>query len=57
MDLRLHIVARDHGAPVVNAVAHRLVVAPHGDRGQAQFIDAPSEWTGFTAAPKTMARA
>lgn len=41
IDLSLHIVRRDHGASVANAVARDLVVPPHRDGGQAQFIDAP----------------
>jgi transcriptional regulator GlxA family with amidase domain len=41
LDLALHIVRRDHGAEVANAVARGLVVAPHRDGGQAQFVEAP----------------
>lgn len=41
LDLSLHIVRRDFGAAVVNAVARRLVVAPHREGGQAQYIEAP----------------
>jgi len=41
IDLCLHLVRRDHGAEVANAVARRLVVAPHRDGGQAQFVEAP----------------
>jgi transcriptional regulator GlxA family with amidase domain len=41
IDLCLHLVRRDHGAEVANAVARRIVVAPHRDGGQAQFVDAP----------------
>lgn len=41
IDLCLHIVATDHGAAVANAIARRLVVAPHRDGGQAQFIETP----------------
>jgi AraC family transcriptional activator FtrA len=41
LDLCLHIVRGDHGARVANAVARRLVVPPHRDGGQAQFIEAP----------------
>lgn len=41
LDLCLHIVRRDHGAEVANEVARRLVIAPHRDGGQAQFIPRP----------------
>ncbi|MFD9818402.1 helix-turn-helix domain-containing protein [Streptomyces violascens] len=41
MDLCLHIVRTDHGATVANALARHLVVPPHRDGGQAQFIPAP----------------
>jgi AraC family transcriptional activator FtrA len=41
IDLCLHIVRRDHGSAVANAVARRLVIPPHRDGGQAQLIDLP----------------
>ncbi|MGC4897257.1 transcriptional regulator FtrA [Micromonospora sp. DT31] len=41
LDLCVHLVRRDHGPTVANAVARRLVVPPHRDGGQAQFIEAP----------------
>lgn len=41
IDLCLHVVRTDHGAAVANAVARRLVVAPHRSGGQAQFIPQP----------------
>jgi AraC family transcriptional activator FtrA len=41
LDLCLHLVRADHGPAVANAVARRLVVAPHREGGQAQFIEAP----------------
>ncbi|MBO2464614.1 helix-turn-helix domain-containing protein [Actinomadura violacea] len=41
VDLCLHLVRLDHGSAVANAVARRLVVAPHRDGGQAQFVTAP----------------
>jgi AraC family transcriptional activator FtrA len=41
LDLCLHIVRGDHGAEVANAIARRMVVAPHRSGGQAQFIDQP----------------
>lgn len=41
IDLCLHVVRRDFGAEVANAVARRMVVPPHRDGGQAQYIDRP----------------
>lgn len=41
MDLCLHLVRKDHGAQAANCIARSLVVAPHRDGGQAQFIDRP----------------
>ncbi|GLW22874.1 AraC family transcriptional regulator [Microbispora amethystogenes] len=41
MDLCLHIVRLDHGSSIANAVARRLVVPPHRDGGQAQFVTTP----------------
>ena len=41
VDLMLHVVRLDHGAEVANAVARRMVVPPHRDGGQAQFVDLP----------------
>ncbi|WBB63079.1 helix-turn-helix domain-containing protein [Streptomyces sp. WMMC500] len=41
LDLCLHLVRRDRGSAVANAVARRLVVPPHRDGGQAQFVAAP----------------
>jgi transcriptional regulator GlxA family with amidase domain len=41
IDLCLHIVRLDHGAQVANRIARRIVVSPHRDGGQAQFIERP----------------
>jgi AraC family transcriptional activator FtrA len=41
LDLGLHVVRRDHGAEVANAVSRRLVFAAHRDGGQRQFIERP----------------
>jgi AraC family transcriptional regulator, transcriptional activator FtrA len=41
LDLCLHIVRKDFGATIANAVARRLVIPPHRDGGQAQYIEAP----------------
>ena len=41
LDMLLHLVRRDFGAHVGNMVAQRLVVAPHREGGQAQFLPRP----------------
>jgi transcriptional regulator GlxA family with amidase domain len=41
IDLCLHIVALDFGAEIANALARRMVVPPHRDGGQAQFVEMP----------------
>ncbi|GAB35414.1 GlxA family transcriptional regulator [Gordonia otitidis] len=39
IDLCLHIIRRDHGTAVANAVARHCVVPPWREGGQAQFIE------------------
>jgi len=41
MDLCLHILRTDHGAEVANRIARRVVVPPHRDGGQAQYVERP----------------
>jgi AraC family transcriptional activator FtrA len=41
IDLCLYVVSCDFGADVANALARLLVVQPHRDGGQAQYIDTP----------------
>lgn len=41
IDAGLHLIRRDFGAAIANRVARRLVVAPHRDGGQKQFIPSP----------------
>jgi len=41
IDLSLHLVRLDLGTDVANALARRMVVPPHRDGGQAQYVDAP----------------
>jgi transcriptional regulator GlxA family with amidase domain len=40
IDACLHLLRLEHGAAVANAVARRMVVPPHRDGGQAQFVPA-----------------
>lgn len=41
IDACLHVVREEFGADVASRFARRMVVAPHRDGGQAQFIDRP----------------
>lgn len=41
IDLCLHLVREDWGAEVANTIARRMVVPPHRDGGQAQFVEQP----------------
>ena len=41
IDACLHLVRRDFGSKIANSVARRLVVPPHRDGGQAQYVAAP----------------
>lgn len=43
IDLALHLVRRDHGAEVTRYVARRMVVPPHREGSQAQYIRPPHE--------------
>jgi AraC family transcriptional regulator, transcriptional activator FtrA len=43
IDLALHLVRLDHGAEAARGIARRMVVPPHRDGGQAQYIDPPHE--------------
>lgn len=41
LDLCLHLVRLDHGSRVANTLARRMVIPPHREGGQAQYIDQP----------------
>jgi transcriptional regulator GlxA family with amidase domain len=41
LDLCLHLIRLDHGEEIARRVARRMVMPPHRDGGQAQFIDVP----------------
>jgi transcriptional regulator GlxA family with amidase domain len=41
LDLCLHLIRADHGEEVARRVARRMVMPPHRDGGQAQYVDAP----------------
>ncbi|AKS32921.1 GlxA family transcriptional regulator [Mycolicibacterium goodii] len=53
IDLCLHIIRRDHGAQVANAVARQCVVPPWREGGQAQFIDRRLPEPDFTSTAST----
>lgn len=41
IDLCLHIVRKEQGSRVANGIARRMVVPPHRDGGQAQYVARP----------------
>lgn len=41
LDMCLHLIRREHGAARANAIARGLVIPPHRDGGQAQYVAAP----------------
>jgi AraC family transcriptional activator FtrA len=52
LDACLHLVRRDFGAAAANTVARRMVVAPHREGGQAQYVEAPMpQHAGRSIAP------
>ncbi|ACC73846.1 transcriptional regulator FtrA [Paraburkholderia phymatum] len=46
IDMLLHLVRRDYGSAIANRVAQRLVVPPHREGGQAQFVPRPMPQDG-----------
>jgi len=41
IDACLHLVRKEQGTRVANGIARRMVVPPHRDGGQAQYVDRP----------------
>lgn len=41
LDLCLHLIRADYGEEIARRVARRMVMPPHRDGGQAQYVDAP----------------
>lgn len=41
LDCCLHLVRRRHGAEIANRIARMLVIAPHRQGGQAQYVEQP----------------
>jgi AraC family transcriptional activator FtrA len=55
LDLCIELLRRDHGAAVANDVARRMVIAPHREGGQAQFVRAkPPSTTDRSLGPVLM---
>jgi transcriptional regulator GlxA family with amidase domain len=55
VDLCLHSVRSDFGAEAANAIARRMVVAPHRDGGQAQYVERPLPASGAEGLAPTRA--
>lgn len=55
MDVCLHLVRKDHGSELANAVARRCVVPPFRDGGQAQYIEQPVPEQGAASTAGTRA--
>ena len=53
IDLCLHLIRRDFGPEAANKVARRLVIPPHRDGGQAQYIEraVPSDYESDRLGP------
>ena len=41
IDLCLHLLRREHGAEITNRIARHMVVPPHRDGGQSQYVEMP----------------
>jgi transcriptional regulator GlxA family with amidase domain len=41
IDLCLHLVRREHGSEIATKLARRMVMPPHRDGGQSQYVEAP----------------
>ncbi|SEF17927.1 GlxA family transcriptional regulator [Jiangella alba] len=55
LDLCLHLVRRDHGAAAAGYVARRIVMPPHREGGQAQYLPAAGGDPGGSALAPTLA--
>lgn len=51
IDAALHLVRTEFGEAVANRVARRMVVPPHRDGGQQQYVDLPMPLEADTLAP------
>ncbi|WP_299528634.1 helix-turn-helix domain-containing protein [uncultured Streptomyces sp.] len=55
IDACLHLLRQEHGPDVANAVARRMVVPPHRDGGQAQYVERPLPRTRCDTVGDTLA--
>jgi transcriptional regulator GlxA family with amidase domain len=55
VDVCLHLIRKDHGSELANAVARRCVVPPFRDGGQAQYIEQPVPEQGAASTAATRA--
>ncbi len=55
IDLCLYLIRADHGSRAANAVARQVVIAPHRDGGQAQYICQPVQAEAGTSLEATRA--
>ncbi|WP_392672452.1 GlxA family transcriptional regulator [Streptomyces sp. LN785] len=55
IDAALHLVRQAHGPGVANAIARRMVVPPHRDGGQAQYVERPLPRTACDTVGGTLA--
>lgn len=51
IDLCLHLVRETYGSEAANAIARRMVVPPHRDGGQAQYVELPVPTAADALAP------
>jgi transcriptional regulator GlxA family with amidase domain len=51
IDACLHLVRTDHGSEAAARIARRMVVAPHREGGQKQFIEQPVPRSGTSLEP------
>jgi transcriptional regulator GlxA family with amidase domain len=54
IDACLYLVRREHGTKVANTIARRMVVPPHREGGQAQYVDRPFTTPGECQLQQTM---
>jgi transcriptional regulator GlxA family with amidase domain len=55
IDACLHLVRREHGSALATKLARRMVVPPHRDGGQAQYVEAPLGFADRKRGPRTPA--
>ncbi|MFF7363348.1 helix-turn-helix domain-containing protein [Streptomyces sp. NPDC008125] len=55
IDACLHLVRQEYGQDVANVIARRMVVPPHRDGGQAQYVKRPLPRTGCDTVGDTLA--